>query len=423
MYREVNVKKLLLIPMLVVVLFGQEALTRVKISREAESILAATLDELPRRIEVFMAADGVFVVEAVYEDQKLIRRYSAVEYHEMLARAPARIVTLETARVPYLIGQTVLGIGVYSWALPVALDLEDNGAVAVGLFTPLVYASAQFFFTRGDRMSGGAAYGSFLGGLEGGVHGGLLFKSVRAVLPASLGENLLDLALAQTMDFTPAMYQRKFNHALAGYYHYAALRTLVAGWEDHEFDVFLQPGTVFSLAEGYAALFLSRKAGDLTYGDALFELRTAVIGAEALPFVLATYDLHRHEESNERVYAAVSLAGYGLGYLLGQKLTREYDLTGASGFLTWLIPYLAHGATGGLVALTESEGLARSYPAIFMTVDIALTYVCYRAFAQKATRLGKIDGPKFNVAVNPAAIVFRDMCPVELPVVSVEYHF
>jgi len=416
--------RILLMLTLTTVVYAQETQSRVKIDRRAESVLATLFDKLPDRIDVFMTADSIYTVEAIYESQKLSKKLTLEEYRDLMTRIPPKMVTLENARVPYLIGQTLLGLGVYSWGIPLTFGMEDKGAAVVGLFTPLAYASTQFLLTRGKRISGGAVYGAFVGGLEGGVHGGLLFKSVRGVFPVSLGENIFDFALGQTVGFTSAMYQRKFNYCSYAYYHYVAIKTLIVDWDDWESgDDIWQIGTALSLAEGYASLFLSKNVDYLTYGDALFELRAAVLGAEALPLLLATFDLHRQEQTNERIYATISLVGHGLGYLLGKKLTRDYDLSGAAGVLTWILPYLAHGATGGLAALTESEGLLRSYPAIFLTMDLALTYVCYRAFAQKATRVGKVDVPKFNMEVNPMCFLFKNNRVGNVPIVTVSYHF
>jgi len=277
------------------------------------------------------------------------------------------------------------------------------------------------------RVSGGAALGAYLGGIEGAVHGGVAFQSERAIFPVSLAENLADFALGQKMGFTPGMFQRKFNHCFYGYYHYVAGRTLAVGWENDDVwedsDDIAVIGTALSVLEGYTSLFLSRHSENLTYGDALFELRTAIIGAELVPLLMATYDLHREEQSNERIYAATSLAGYGLGYWLGRKLSRDYDLSGAAGVFTWLIPYLAHSATGGLIVLTESEDLARSYPAIFLAMDLPLTYFCYKIFAERSTKYSSADAPNFNVAVNPAYFLIKDRSQQNVPIVSVSYRF
>jgi hypothetical protein len=420
-------KRILLFCVLVTLVFAQETLTRIKIDRPTQDKLATLFEELPERIELYLTADSIYIVEATYADRRMVEELTADEYQTLLKTSPAKMVILENARLPHLIGQTLHGLGLYSWSLPMSLGMEDRSAVTIALFTPLVYTSAVFFLTSRMRVSGGAALGAYLGGIEGAVHGGVVFQSEKAILPVSLAENLADFALGQKMGFTPGMFQRKFNHCFYGYYHYFAGRTLAVGWENDDVwedsDDFAVIGTALSVLEGYTSLFLSRHSENLTYGDALFELRTAIIGAELVPLLMATYDLHREERSDERIYAATSLAGYGLGYLLGRKLSRDHDLSGTAGVFTWLIPYLAHSATGGLIALTESEGLARSYPAIFLAIDLPLTCFCYKIFAERSTKYSSADVPDFNVAVNPAYFLIKDRSQQNVPIVSVSYRF
>lgn len=401
---------LLMIP--VIILSAQESLTKVKIDRKTESNLVKLFELLPERIEVFMTSDSIYIVEAVYRDKKLVKKMSSVEYRSLIMKTPPKMVTLENAQIPYLVGQTFLGLGLYSWSLPVSISEDDfnEGSAAIGLLTPLLYMSSCFFVTRDRRISSGAAYGSYLGGIEGAVHGGLLFNSGRGIFPVSLAENIVDFTLGQNMGFTPAIYQRKFNHSVYGYYHYSVFRTFFEDWEDWDnADDLMRLGTILSLGEGYTSLFLSRNSGNLTFGDALFELRLSALGAEALPLILATIDLNR-EGSNmdDRVYAGLSLLGHSVGYLWGYKFTRDYDLPGAGGVMIWLLPYLAHATIGGLAVLTDSDTFLDYYPSIYLGTDILLTFAFYKAFAKKPIGMGKADIPNFNMSINPMCFVLKD---------------
>jgi hypothetical protein len=406
-------RKILFLMIMAMVVFAQETVTKVKIDRRVESNLSTLFETLPERIEVFVTADSTYIIEAFYPDKKLVKRMTSAEYRDLIVKKPSKIVTLESAQISYLVGQTLLGLGLYSWSLPVMFNDDDfsEGSATIALLTPLLYTSTCFLLTKDRRISSGAAYGSFLGGIEGAYHGGLLFKSGRGVFPVSLAENILDFTLGQNMGFTPAMYQRKFNHCAYGYYHYFAVKMLFAG---EDFDIWdvddedLQLSALLSLGEGYTSLYLSRNSGNLTFGDALFELRMSAMGAQALPLILNTIDRNRDEWSDESVYAGLSLLGYGVGYLWGYKFTRDYDLPGAAGVMVWILPYLAHATTGGLVLLSDSEGFRDSYPAIFLGTDILLTFACYKAFARKSTDMGKADIPNFNISVNPMCFMFKD---------------
>ena len=393
--------------------FAQELMTKVNLDRKAKNNLVTLFEELPQGVEVFVSSDSTYIIEAIYPDGKMVKRLSPSEFRSLIIREPEERVILEDAQLPYVIGQTVQGIGLYSWSFPLALGMQDSedweSGVALGLMFPLLYSSGSYLFSKNMRVSGGAAYGSFLGGIEGAYHGGMFFESERAIFPVSLGENILDFALAQKMDLSSGMFQRKFNHCFYGYYHYAAAKTMFGwdGWNDD--DEFLQVSTLLSLGEGYTSLFLSRNSEGLTLGDALFELRAGVIGGEALPLLLATYDLHSGENINSGVYAGLSLAGHGVGYWLGQKLSREHDLSGSGGVMLWLVPYLAHAATAGITFFSDNEGLQKSYPAIFLTTDVLLTLAYYKSMSKEPVEMGKADAvPDFNMAINPLGLICKD---------------
>jgi hypothetical protein len=405
-------KRFIFLVIVPVLIFPQESLKKVKTDRRTESNLSTFFETLPEHIEVFVTSDSTYIIEAFYPDKKLVKRMTSAEYRDFVVKKPQEMVTLENAQISYLVGQGVLGLGLYSWSLPVMFSEADlsKGLIAIGLLTPLVYTSSCFLLTRDHHISSGAAYGSFLGGIEGAFQGGQLFKSGRGVFPVSLAENILDFTLGQNMGFTPAMYQRKLNHCAYGYYHYFAVKALFLGEgiDSARIDEDLQLSALLSLGEGYSSLFFSRKSEDLTLGDALFELRMSAMGAEALPLILATVDRNRDEWSDERVYGGLSLLGHGVGYLWGYKFTRDYDLPGAAGVIVWLLPYIAHATTGGLALLSDNETILDFYPAIYLTTDVLLTFVCYKTFARKSTEVGKADIPDFNFSINPMCFILKD---------------
>ena len=422
-------RKLVILLLCAIVLFAEGMMKSVDVDRQARNNLVTLFRELPQEIEVFITPDSAYIVEAVYPEGKIMKRLSSSEYRSLITRIPEGRVILEDAQVSYVIGQTIHGICLYSWSFPLALGMGNSAdwesAVSLGLLTPILYSTTSYLVTKDMRVSGGAAYGAFLGGIEGAYHGGLLFESERAIFPVSLGENVFDFVLAQKMGLSSGMFQRKFNHCVYGYYHYAALKTLIHsdGWDDE--GEFLQVSTLLSLGEGYASLFLSRNSEDLTLGDALFELRAASIGAEALPLILATYDFHSNADIDSRIYAGLSLAGHSIGYLLGNRLSRDYNLSGSGGVMIWLLPYLAHGATASIALLSDNEGLEKSYPAIFLTTDLLMTYAYYKAFAKKPVKMGKAHAPNFNLALNPMGLVCKDKNKTfeDIPFLMFSYRF
>jgi len=419
-------KRFLLLIVFFSIIFSQEiVMKKIKIDRQTESLLSTLFAIKPHGIELFVTDDSLYIIEANYKDKKITKSLTNIEYQKLLTMKTEKIIILEDARVPFLLGQTILGIGVYSWGLPVALSLEDRAAAATGLLTPFVWTGATYLLTNRKNISGGAAYGSFMGGIEGAFHGGFLLNSGRAIMPFSIAENFIDFSLGQELDFTPGMFQRKFNHVIYGGYHYAGFVILLG--KEHEFSVEsnLRYGSVVSLAEGYTALFSSTRSNYLTYGDALFELRTSMFGAQFIPLCIASYDLFREEASDLKIYAGTSLIGFVGGYILGNKLSRENDLSGPAAFLTYLMPYLAHGLTGGLTLIIDEEGksIARAYPLIFLATDLGLTYFAYDRFVEKHANARHIEKGGFNFYFNPIGFVTNDQFLSKLPFVAFSYSF
>jgi len=425
-------KQILLTLLAGTLLFGQtEILNKVRIDRRTESLLARRFESLPNRVELYITADSIYVAEAYYENQKASLRFSADEYQEMLKTQAGQII-LENARIPYLIGQTVLGMSIYSWSLPVTIFTGngsgitvDKARLATGLFTPFIYSGALFFLTRNTRISSGAAYGSFLAGIEGAVQGGFMFKS-RAIFPGSLVENFVDFELGQRGGFTPGMFQRKFNHALFAYGHVLAIEYLTGKKNEDLFDDNIKRiSTGLSLVESYGSLYLSRNAQDVTFGDALFELRTAIIGSQTIPLVLLSFDLYNGSSSSidKRIYSATALAGFAVGYYLGYKFTALNDLSGSSGFFTYLIPYLAHGLTAGTGVLIGGDSYFKAYPIIFCVVDIGLTAYVYKSLAKPQTKVGWLDKGNFNFFMNPAPLFAKNEILRKMPICGVRYNF
>ncbi len=416
-----------------------QVLKKVKTDRKMESQLVSLFDKKPQRIELFSAEDNTYVVEASYEDVKLTKKLSVEEYLALLEKKVSKYAILENARVPHLIGQSFLGIAAYSWTLPATIFGEDtdNGTAmtAVGLFTPFIYTGAQFLFTRNTNIAAGAAYGAFLGGIEGAVQGGVGFQSVRTIFPTSLAENMIGFTLGQTMGFTPAMFHRKLNHSVYGYYHYFAAKDLIYGELNiDELDAGL--ATLSSVLEGYTALFLSRNCEYLSLGDALFEMRTGIIGGQTIPAILLSIDLHNGSSAsfNDRIYSATSLAGFAAGYYIGLKSSKGNNLSAAAGVFSYIIPYLAHSLTAGIGVLMEPDVFDndhwywRSYPITFSVLDIGMTYYVYRAFAKKEAmgmklKHGDQEKTGLNFFINPAPIFCKNEHIRKIPIAGLNWSF
>jgi len=373
---------------------------KIKTDKKTLTSLFSLFEKKPENVEIFLYQDSIYVVKGDYKKYVEIFYLSPKELKKVCATSKGIIVPVENANVPFILGQTIVGLGIYSWAFPWFLlgEVEDYKIfTAMGLFTPLIWFGVAGGISKGNTISYGSAYGSFLGSIEGAFHGELIFDSPRAVFPVSLTENLLALYLGQKYLLSPAVFQRKFNHFIYGYYHYTMVKLL---FTDEVFtDLDNRIASALSLTESYLSIALSKDVEYLSWGDALFELRTSLIGAELLPSILLTLENIKEDfEIPDEWYALSSLLGHGAGYYIGYELSKKYDISLATGLLSYLIPSLAHGFSAGLGILMESSEYWKFYPLIFIGGEIILTTYIYKAFS---IRLPKETEEKRGVIIYP----------------------
>jgi hypothetical protein len=187
-------------------------------------------------------------------------------------------------------------------------------------------------------------------------------------------------------------------------------------------DTDLSVSSAVSALEGYASLILSRRNDYLSYGDALFELRTSEIGAQTIPLILATVDLYGDRTTDARYYAAGSLTGFLLGYYIGNRCSVKNDLSGASGFLTYLLPALCYTAVGGVAVLVNNENFANALPALASVAEVGLTTYIYKSFVEKSSNIG---GNKINMNffINPAPVFCKNEYVRKMPVAGLSLNF
>ena len=333
----------------------------------------------------------------------------------------------ENLRTAFIASQTSLGIGLYSWLLPAGLGLKDEGALALGLWTPAIALGGSYIATSNKRISGGTAYLSFIGGIDGCIHGVLLNSehvrnSYTLPLILSLTENIGGAILAHKIGITPGIAQRKANYSVNGYYHTALISTIT----DADFSSRIY-GLV-SLIEGYGSLLLTRNDYKTTWGDALFESVTSGIGAAEGWLCVLTADLINDEiDLDIKAYTAFSLvgnvAGCGLGYLLSQRK----DLTSFGGILTAFGPIIANGMVAGtLLLLNVTEPMV--YP-VLLAIGLPLTtWAIYRTQAKPEEDENVMRTKNINLGFyfNPYPLIFNkkfNLQKVQAPLLALELRF
>lgn len=113
------------------------------------------------------------------------RALSKAEADALLQRVRAALAVsnprglLSNDRMMLVIGSSLLGLGFYSWALPVAGDIDGKDAVAAGMFAVATSFFGPYLATRGTQVSAGEANLALYGGTRGIPHGILAYHGFR----------------------------------------------------------------------------------------------------------------------------------------------------------------------------------------------------------------------------------------------------
>ncbi len=404
-------------PLLLQFLLSIWVLKPVPVTPDAYARLQQLFPSQPDTLQVYQTGSHQYWIEALYPQEKLVWKLSAREYRRFLAGLPLD-TTRTIDRLAYVGGQTVVALSIYPWAVPTALtpEAEDptRGAVALGLISPLLWSVGSAVYAWRAPVTLAQGYAGFWGGVIGAFHGGNIINSARGCFLGSVTGNLLNQYLARRYDLSLGAIQRLANGQIYGYYHYLMLESLLHLTFEAGSLVPHRIATTLSVAEGYADLFLSRNDATLTLGDALFELRTAIIGGELLPALLLSYDLARDTLSSPRLYAGLSLAGNAAGMVLGRYLSRRYDLSVPGALLTYLVPSLAHTFTSGLMVLLRPDPAV--YPVLFIGTEVGITALTYRLVRQVPAR-------RFGLLQHLAPFAQRSTLPGQGPVLGLQVSF
>ena len=144
-----------------------------------------------RSAQLFEQADGTFVLEIESErGGRLVRErrpLTTAEVAQLRQDVSARLSARpqvdpndRRGRVLLLAGTSLLGLGFYDWAVPVAADLNDKNAIATGMLAAAGSFFVPFVLTRNAMVTPGMAHLTLYGGTRGIVHGILVHELLNA---------------------------------------------------------------------------------------------------------------------------------------------------------------------------------------------------------------------------------------------------
>jgi hypothetical protein len=339
-------------------------------------------------------------------------------------RPPARPAE-ETARPPFLITSTVLGLGVWGWTLPTALGLspdEDSRAflgtymvTAAGAFAlpyvltrqaPPTWGQANMAFYGGTR---GIEYGVMLGSLIDGADvasaGGDSRAFATSALLGSVGGLLGGYLWAGAAQLTPGEARTIALLGDVGLFwgfgtgHLLGLDQQDRLFEDRDSDAQARgmaaaglAGTALGLGSG---LWLGRHRHN-TWGDGEVMRASAILGA----WTGLTGTVLAGEEDSSKTVVATMMIGSGLGAFAGDLLVRNTSFSFGKSILVELA-MLAGGLGGAgltyLVGRTDNPKLYFVAAALGAGAGFGFTYQAYRDDGDD----GRASQPPARVGVIP----------------------
>jgi hypothetical protein len=316
----------------------------------------------------------------------------------------------QSARIPLLVATTAVGLGFYSWGVPVATDLNGKTAVSVGMLCAGASFVIPYFATRREVVTPGMANLGTCGLTRGIAHGAVLHRL--ATGPGGGGGRGGAAAAGSVVEGVAGYLWARSAHFDAGRAHLIEAGGdlgAVAGIElaiaAHLRASYLEPdrgmeyvATLGGAAAGIAAGAWRGARSRPTWGDAEV-FRTTSVLTQGL--CITAWDL---ATDNERAIAGAALGGAVLGAYLGDRLTDRPDFTVGQAVLIDLST-IAGGALGlGTAYLFdngsgdfESEAYLTT-TAVGATVGYALAYL---AFAKKA--VGRADSGALDLGIQPFA--------------------
>jgi len=292
----------------------------------------------------------------------------------------------------FLVGvSTALGLGLWGWSLPTALDIQnDRGYVGLYMVTAGAAFGGPFLLTRTHRATWGMGNMMWLGGTRGAL-GGVATAVLIGGTPSDgrapaagvfIGSTLGTAAgalWADRTDMAPGTAHVTGNGADVGVL--AGLATNYLAHENGSSDRAMAASALAGgLVGGVGGHLLARARGHaFTWGDAEVMRLPTALGLDAAA-TLAQWD----GQDADRPFVAHLLVGGALGAAAGEWLVRERDyavgqalildlgtVAGALGAMGSF--YLITGESSAKAFITSSlAGGTAVFTALYLTLDAPL---------------------------------------------------
>ncbi len=333
-------------------------------------------------LEITRRRAGVLVRERRPLAEDEVAELRAAVTRRLAERAPSALVD-RSGRYLLLGTSTAAGLGLYGWAVPYALGVDDTkGQVALYMLISAASFFGPWLWSEDQPVSLGMANGAFWGATRGIVHGIGLHRVIAGEEP-EFGTCLPDdFACFERTDEERDAWQRgrvasmlagsvvegigalawaRSARATAGDAHLVGVSSdlgaggavalgVALGLEDDA--AALWGLTLAGAATGIGGGVLHRARRDYSWGDAEVFRTTALLGAYA---GVAMAEIGG--ATGPRPHAGLGLAGGTLGLFVGDRLVRGRDITAGQGLLVDL-GTVAGGLLGLGVAVLVADDAA-----------------------------------------------------------------
>lgn len=366
---------------------------------------------------LYQSGDSSFVLEISYrQDDKLLKERKPLSLAEatalrgdisrrMLAFMPAAGLNQE-GRAKLLVGTTTLGLCYYGWAMPVIMQVEDDGKTigAIYMLTSSASFLIPYLISRHTSVSDPAASAALYGGSRGIFHGFGLYGV--AVGRKGTAEGMF----ASSVAFSVAEMICGFQ--LADRHHWSAGKVstlgvcsdfgMVIGWStgmlateslSHTVQIGYDDDEVVEDAEERMRIvfagFLAGAAGGMVVGDLLTDAQdyskgdAYVLREVTLLGMGTTWAISDIANASSEGTELAFIAGPAFGLWLGHRLTRDVNFTPSQGTLMGLSEL--GGALFGLgVAYLVDAKESGAYLALGTLGAASGFGLAYRSFSRTA---------------------------------------
>lgn len=311
----------------------------------------------------------------------------------------------QEGRLPLIITSTVIGLGFWGWALPITFEV-DNTAVFTGLY--LLTAGSSFaipyFLTANSDIPKAVGTFSSWGAIAGIYHGLFLFDLVNGGITNAPSSSIIGTMLFSSISEMLTTYSISKSQNFTSGKSSTLISTSILGTFlgfalTDFFDFYETPRlwsgvTLGTTGLGYLLGDYLTKKQSYSEGDALVLTASGMLGA-ALPISIVALA----EPSSSKPFSLYGAFGACLGLWLGDFLTSPVDFESSYGDYIMLGTFGGGliGAGIGLI-ITSNDESRKSIPLFGTIGGMAGFSALYFSFKGKAAKASMTN---INFEINP----------------------